>query len=273
MSRVTEPVPEEVVRLEANGLRIATWTASPRALEPLGAGRLLALGFVLRREDLVTLRVARDGPIHRIVAQVKPERMAAATAEREHRAEHGCGLRYLLDCRPDLLAASPSARAAGAGAERDRAGRQDEPDARVGADLPDPATLPDLLRELFDRSPSRRTTGGHHTTALCDGRQLRHLHEVVGRHNGADKAIGGAFLAGEDLRRLGLLTTARISGEIAEKTARAGLAWVASRSVPTTLAVEIARAAGLPLIARAGGSDVRVFGRGEPESEGVADER
>jgi FdhD protein len=81
----------------------------------------------------------------------------------------------------------------------------------------------------------------------------------VGRHNGADKAIGGALLAGSALRGLGLMTSARISGEIAEKAARAGLAWVASRSVPTTMAVEIASAAGIPLIARAAARDARVF--------------
>jgi FdhD protein len=81
----------------------------------------------------------------------------------------------------------------------------------------------------------------------------------VGRHNGVDKAIGAALLAGADLGALGLLTTARISGEIAEKAARAGVAWVASRSVPTTLAVELAATAGLPLVARAGSPDARVF--------------
>ncbi|NIP78675.1 MAG: sulfurtransferase FdhD, partial [Gemmatimonadetes bacterium] len=85
----------------------------------------------------------------------------------------------------------------------------------------------------------------------------------VGRHNGVDKTIGSALLAGSTLTTLGLLTTARISGEIAEKAARAGLAWVASRSVPTTLAVEIAAAAGLPLVARAPGKDVRVFRPGD----------
>ena len=128
--------------------------------------------------------------------------------------------------------------------------------------LPLPAldVFPGLFRELYDRSPSRQTTGGHHTTALSDGSSLVHVHEVVGRHNGAEKAIGGALLSGESPGTFGMLTTARISGQIAEKAARAGLAWVASRSVPTTLAVEIAAAAGLPLVARAAGKDARVFG-------------
>jgi FdhD protein len=122
--------------------------------------------------------------------------------------------------------------------------------------------FPDLFRELFERSPSRRTTGGHHTAALCDGVRLLHDHEEVGRHNAVDKAIGGAILAGDDRTALGLVTTARISAEIAEKAARSRLAWIASRSVPTTMAVEIARAAGLAIIARAAGREAKVFDAG-----------
>jgi FdhD protein len=253
MERSTEAVREEVVGLYVNGLLVSTWTASPDHLEALGAGRLLAAGFIREVSQLLRLDVAREGRAYRIVAEIPPERLATAIQEREHRAAHGCGLRYLTGCRPDLLPrrSGPGAEAT-AGAARPRPG------------IPALEAFADLLRELFERSPSRRTTGGHHTTALSDGSRLVHVHEVVGRHNGADKAIGAALLAGSDLSTLGLVTTARISGGIAEKAARAGLAWIASRSVPTTLAVEIAGAAGIPIVARAGGREARVFGPGEP---------
>lgn len=236
MKRETIAVPEKVVRLRVNGLPVGTWTASPRALEELAAGRLVSLGHVRSRDDLlgIDVRVDPQGDSE-IDARVAPERAAAAKLERDHRREHGCGLRFLIDCRPDLL--RPRRELAPPGFE----------------------AFPALFRELFDQSPSRRTTGGHHTTALSDGSGLSHIHEEVGRHNGADKAIGSALLAGEDLARLGMITTARISGEIAEKAARAGLAWVASRSVPTTMAVEIAEAARMSLVARAAGPEARVF--------------
>lgn len=256
MDRITAAVPEEVVRLDVNGLRVATWSASPHALDALGAGRLVALGFVAARTDLLALRVHRDHAVHRIAAEVRPERVAAALQEREHRAEHGCGLRFLLDCRPDLAGSPPDRVAADS---QTLAGRARPPGRPAPVAQPPLDVFPDLLRELFDRSPSRQTTGGHHTAALSDGARLTHLHEVIGRHNGADRAIGGALLAGDDLSGLGLITTARISGEMAEKAVRAGLGWIASRSVPTTLAVEIAAAAGIPIVARAGGSAARVF--------------
>ena len=94
-----------------------------------------------------------------------------------------------------------------------------------------------------------------HSAALSDGRSTFFHAHYVGRHNATDKAIGLGLMAGEDLNRVGLLLTSRISGEIALKAARAGLAWVASRSIPTTLALRIAAVASLPLVGRAPGKD------------------
>lgn len=243
MTRVTEPVPEVVVRLLVNDVPVGTWTASPGGLEALGTGRLMSLGYVRGPGDILDTRVvapADEGGIYRIEVAIPDQRMPVGAEERDHRSWHGCGPRYLLDCRPDLLP------------------ERDDPEGVLS--VPDLGVFADLFRQVYARSSARHTTGGHHTTALTDGSSLVHLYEVIGRHNGVDKAIGGALLAADDLRAFGLVTTARISGQIAEKAARAGIAWVASRSVPTTLAVEIAGAAGLPLVARAAGPDARVFG-------------
>ena len=62
---------------------------------------------------------------------------------------------------------------------------------------------------------------------------------------------------------LGLLVTGRISAELAFKAARAGLAWVATPSVPSTLAVVIARRSGMVLVGRAvSGVAARASARG-----------
>ncbi len=66
-----------------------------------------------------------------------------------------------------------------------------------------------------------------------------------------DKVIGAAVVAQRTLPDLILLVTGRISGELAFKAARAQLAIIATPSVPSTLAVEIARASGVQLIGRA----------------------
>jgi FdhD protein len=239
MQRTVEAVPEEVVRLRVNETQVATWTCSPSDLEALGAGRLLTLGYLIRPGDVRSLTVSPVGGVPTIDARVADAAFAAGEAERTHRSEHGCGLLYLMECGAERLPLRPM--------QRD----------------PDLAAFPELFRELFDRSTSRRGSGGHHGAALATVGSLLHVFEEVGRHNGVDKAVGAALLDGVDLAAHGLLTTARISGEIAEKAARAGLAWVASRSVPTTLAVALAGAAGLPLVGRAASPDARVFLPGE----------
>jgi formate dehydrogenase accessory protein FdhD len=66
-----------------------------------------------------------------------------------------------------------------------------------------------------------------------------------------DRAIGAAWPSVE-LARSGLVLSSRVSGAIALKAARAGVSFIASRSIPTTLAAQVCDCASLPIIARAG---------------------
>jgi FdhD protein len=104
---------------------------------------------------------------------------------------------------------------------------------------------------MFQRGERYRDTGGIHAAALTDGMVLLAHAEDIGRHNAVDKVIGILVLHRRPLKGLGLLVTGRISAELAFKAARAGVAWVATPSVPSTLAVEIARRNGMLLIGRA----------------------
>jgi FdhD protein len=108
-----------------------------------------------------------------------------------------------------------------------------------------------LFKELFARGERYKETGGVHAAALTDGETLLFHAEDIGRHNAVDKVIGAAVLAGRAPDGLLLLVTGRISGELAFKAARARLAVVATPSVPSTIAVEIAQAGGTVLIGRA----------------------
>ena len=92
---------------------------------------------------------------------------------------------------------------------------------------------------------------GSHAAALTDGAQLLTHAEDIGRHNAVDKVLGARILAGARPDDLILLVTGRISGELAFKAARARIGVVATPSVPSTIAVEIAQAAGMVLIGRA----------------------
>jgi formate dehydrogenase accessory protein FdhD len=119
--------------------------------------------------------------------------------------------------------------------------------------IPDVTEFAELYRALFARIDERHEEGGMHAAALASEGTLMYQADDVGRHNAADKVIGMAVLDGADISPLGMIVSSRISGEIARKAVSSGVKWLASRSIPTTLALRIAREAGMPIIGRAAG--------------------
>ena len=125
--------------------------------------------------------------------------------------------------------------------------------------IPDASVLHQLFRQLFQTVDARHEQGGMHASAACDGQNIVRQGEDVGRHNTIDKIAGALLLEGQTPNGFGLLTSSRISGEIAHKAARAGFAWLASRSIPTTMAVRFASEAHMPIIGRAASRDAWIY--------------
>jgi FdhD protein len=94
-----------------------------------------------------------------------------------------------------------------------------------------------------------RETGGIHAAAWCgrDGGILEAF-EDVGRHNALDKLMGR--LAGRriDTRSGFVFLSSRASFELVRKAARLHVTMIATISAPTSLAIDVARRAGMRLL-------------------------
>ena len=120
------------------------------------------------------------------------------------------------------------------------------PDAPFSASLV--GSLPARLREqqrLFDQ------TGGLHGAAIIDrDGTLGWLREDVGRHNAVDKVVGQALLSRQlPLHGQALVVSGRLSFEIVQKAAVAGIPLVAAVSAPSSLAVDAADRLGVTIAA------------------------
>ncbi len=118
--------------------------------------------------------------------------------------------------------------------------------------------LPDALRaaqRAFDE------TGGVHAAALFTPRgEMIGLREDVGRHNALDKVIGAQVLAGAlPLHEAVLIVSGRVSFEIVQKAAVAGIPIICAVSAPSDLAVEAAERLGVTLVGFLRGDGFNVY--------------
>ena len=239
MSLPEPPAPAEVpVWLELNGEPIWTWICTPISLEALACGWLIGEGHITSPDQLVRLQVAADA--RSIQARTGD---AAAVKERARILSSGPGRASFTLDRIPVSPARPA------------------PDLTA---LVESGTLRRSFMEMFERCPLRAQGGGIHSGALLAAGRLSHVQEDVGRHNVMDKVIGAAALAHTSMDRAIVLMSGRISGEIAVKAWRAGIGTIATRSVPTSLARQIAGRAGIWLVGRSQRGSPVLYRPGEP---------
>ena len=115
-----------------------------------------------------------------------------------------------------------------------------------------------LKSEVFTETEAVHSAGLflNGKTAIC-------IAEDLGRHNALDKVIGYGLLHDIDFGRTVAASTGRQPSEMILKCRNAGIPIIATKGVPTTLAVEIAREAGITIAGLVRGNTMIIYSHPE----------
>ncbi len=216
----SETIVETPVSLTVNAEPWITFMCTPIDLEAMAVGFLYNEGVIEAVEEVADVRVCEHGDnvdvwLNRNVQQPKSWRRTS-----------GCtgGVTAV-----DLLA---------------------KPEIRIDGDVPalDAEAIGTLVEMLFESQSLYRETGGVHTSALSDGKEILLSSEDIGRHNTLDKIAGLCLLRRIWPEQRILITTGRISSEMLQKAARLQAPILISRTSPSSLSIEMAERYGITLI-------------------------
>jgi len=224
---------EEPLEIRLAGRRFTLTMRTPGHDEELAAGFLFAEGFIDQASELGEIRRVRGrkGELEPnaidVILEVPAERLRARL-KRNFVMSSSCGV-----CGKTSIESIRR--------------RIESP---VDSAAVTPAVLLTLASKLREGQRIFAATGGLHGAAIfgLNGTMVA-IREDVGRHNAVDKVIGYALTnAMIPLSRHLMMVSGRLSFEIVQKAAAAGIPILAAVSAPSSLAVELADEIGTTLV-------------------------
>jgi FdhD protein len=236
----TRAVPEETaVAIVLNGTTQAVMMATPDDLEDFAVGFALSEGIVAEAGEIEALEIVEqpEGIEARLwLAEARAE--AVATRRRAMAGPVGCGLCGIESLAEALRPLPP----VGEGA------------ALSAADVDRAVTELAALQSL-----NARTRAVHAAGLYLPGQGVVLAREDVGRHNALDKLAGAMARAGVGGATGAVVITSRVSIEMVQKCAVAGVPVLIAVSAPTAHALRLAEASGITLVAIARGDGFEIF--------------
>jgi FdhD protein len=225
---------ERPVTVYMNDVEVATMQATPDDLEELAAGFLVSEGLLEDRDALISIGADhKRGLVYVETSEEVPDELTF----RRRYLTSGCGKGVTFSSVGHARSLAPVA-----------------PGFVVNA-----SDLREWMRVMNEQAGKYRDTGGMQACALAGGGKVRIVREDVGRHNAVDKVLGRAWLDRLPTDDAVLLSTGRVSYEMAVKAAKANIPVVVSKSAVTDLAAEIAGGLGITVIGYARGGSMVVY--------------
>jgi FdhD protein len=119
------------------------------------------------------------------------------------------------------------------------------------------------VRDILKSEVFAETEAVHSAGLFLEGREPVGIAEDLGRHHALDKVIGRGLLRGIDFGRTLAASTGRQPTEMILRCRRAGIPIIATKGVPTTLAVAIAGEAGITIAGLVRGETMVVYSHPE----------
>ena len=229
----TEVVQEFPLKLIVNQREIATLICSPHDLKFLAAGFLRLQGFVQTVDDFLMLSVCNDFGIANVgIRGDVPDKLRPVLTS-------GCGAGI------SFTSSQPTKNLSTRCGTSQRTYR--------------PSEIFGMMEQLARLAENYKSHGGIHSAAVGDGTSILLYAEDLGRHNTLDRIAGEALLKGIDLSGTMLVTSGRVSTELAAKAAMLGISMIASRTSPTNMAVKMCEEAGIVLIGYVRGGRFTIY--------------
>lgn len=220
-----------------NDEELITLLCSPKSLKYLAVGFLYSEGFINSFSDIKNMIIDEEKGIADIF--VKEENKLAEKLYGKRTITSGCGKGTIFYSVIDSFKSKA-----------------------INKDFSiEPKNIVRLMRQFNKKSELFLNTGGVHSCAIANFDDIIVFEEDIGRHNALDKVIGKALVENIDLTDKIVLTSGRISSEILIKAAKNQIPIIASRSAPTSLAVEMARELNILLIGFVRGEKMNIYSR------------
>ena len=226
---------EHALTITLNDRQFVTMLCSPCDLEALGVGFLLSEGVVKSLEDMESFSLSDDESEFHV--WLKDESVLGEELFGKRAITSGCGRGSMFYSIMDALDFQ-----------------------EISSNTKAPAdAISHFSSELQSMSTLYKSTGGAHSAALCSQSEVLVFKDDIGRHNAVDKVFGECLMTGIETGGKILMVSGRISSEILLKSVRSGIAIVASRAAPTSLAVEFAEKAGITLVGFVRGRRMNIY--------------
>jgi len=218
-----------------NNQELVTLLCTPTHLDYLAIGFLSSEGLLKNKDEIKKITVDEQRGVVRV--ETKEDNKQAGELVFKRLITSGCGRGASFYSAADVVGQ-----------------KKVESETSISA-----IEIFELVREFQHRSQIFRTTGGVHSAALCDTKNILVFSEDIGRHNAIDKIFGECILKGIPTDGRIIITSGRVASEILLKAAKRNIPLLISKSAPTDMGVKLAGELGVTLIGFVRGKRMNVY--------------